>query len=289
MPRRGFQRDGVWGRVMAPLRRASMARFLDELRWTFTMPMIWIQSVVLNLVLAAVYMLFQQPNLGGHYDTVLLYCVYFATFILADVTTTNIFGLDVARTTEALSTESFARILMRKNAVQGVVIVVPIVLVTAVWTEYLYHESEMMRTIPGVLYPMLLFMAIGNLISVLFPVAQAPLGWHLRQWRHWRVQVPLLVSYAIPYVIFALWVYTDLPNLLFTMLRDWGSDSFVPPSETATALLLASCVLYAGISALSVWLFRRRGFVFVGQGALIHEAPFDEATAAALAKWHTVA
>lgn len=266
-----------------------ISRFFEELRWTFTMPMVWIQSVLMNLVLAAFYLIFGQPNLGGHYDTVLLYCVYFATFILADVTTTNIFGLDVARTTQFLSTESFARILFRKNAVQFAVIVVPILIVTAAWTEYLYHESEMMRTIPGVLYPMLLFMAIGNLISVLFPVAQAPLAWHIKHWKKWRYQFPLLLSYAIPYVIFALWVYTDLPAVLFTMLRDFGSDSFVPSAETATALVAASYGLYLLITAVSVWIFSRRGFVFWGQSALVADAPFDEATVAALARWRVIA
>ncbi|WP_175957441.1 hypothetical protein [Schaalia sp. Marseille-Q2122] len=275
----GEQPHSLWSRALS-------SRFMQELRWTFTWPMLWIQSVAVNLALAVFYLLFRQPNLGGHYDTVLLYCVYFSTFILADVTTTNIFGLDVPRTTEALKEgQSFLRILLRKNAVQCVVIVLPMLVITAGWTEYLYHDSEMLRTVPGVLYPMVLFMAVGNLISVLFPVAQAPFSWHVRTWRSWRCQVPLLISYAIPWVIFAVWVYTDLPGWLNGMLMDAGSDDFVPPAENATALLVASFVIYWLVTLLSALLFRWRGFVFLGQKSLVEQAPFDEEMREALAEW----
>lgn len=262
------------------------SHFVQELRWTFTMPMIWLQSVLVNLALAAFYLLFKQPDLHGHYDTVLLYCVYFATFMLADVTTTNIFGVDMARTTQALEQgQSFLRILLRKNAVQFTVIVVPVLIVTAAWTEYLYHDSEMMRTIPGVLYPMLLFMAIGNLISVLFPVLQAPFGWHVKEWRNWRYQVPLLTSYAIPFLIFAAWVYTDLPGNLNTLLRTAGSDNFVPPAESAVALLVASYAIYWGVTLLATVIFKRRGFVFLAQKALIDEGPFEEDVRESVTHW----
>lgn len=270
---------GLWSRVRG-------SRFGQELRWTFTWPMLWIQSVAINLALAAFYLLFKQPDLGGHYNSLMLYCVYFSTFILADVTTTNIFGLDVPRTTEALNEgQSFVRILLRKNAVQCVVIVLPMLVITAAWTEYLYHDSEMMRTIPGVLYPMVLFMALGNLISVLYPVAQAPFSWHVRSWKKWRCQVPLLISYAIPYVFFAVWVYTDLPTWLNTFLRDAGTDDFVPPFEDAAALLIASFIIYWAMTLLAALIFRWRGFVFAGQKSLIREAPFDGETLAALAQW----
>lgn len=266
--------------------KLSAVRFVQELRWTFTWPMLWIQSVAVNLALAVFYLLFQRPNLGHHYDTVMLYCVYFSTFILADVTTTNIFGLDVPRTTAALKEgQSFLQILLRKNAVQCVVIVLPMLVITAAWTEYLYHDSKMLRTVPGVLYPMVLFIAVGNLISVLFPVAQAPLLWHVRTWRQWRYQAPLLISYAIPYVIFALWVYTDLPGWLNGVLRDAGSDDFVPRIENAAALLVASFVIYWLVTGLSVLIFRWRGFVFLGQKSMVEAAPFDEETRQALAQW----
>lgn len=270
--------------------RQVLLLFLAELRWTFTWPMVWLQSVLINLVLAAVYLFFQQPNLGAQYDTVMLYCIYFGTFILADVTTTNIFGLDIVRTTDSLNDgQSFLRILLRKNAVQFLVIVVPILLVTAAWTEYLYHDSELLRTLPGVLYPMVVFIAIGNLISVIFPVLQAPLSWHVKHWRKWRCHVALLVSYAIPFGIFAAWVLTDVPGTLFRLLRDGGSDSFVPPTEIATAVLLASFGFYWGMTVLAAAVFRQRGFVFLAQKALVSQGPFEDDIHRAMRRWHVPA
>lgn len=261
--------------------------FFDELRWTFSWPMVWFQSVLINLALAAFYLIFKQPTISGHYDTVLLYCVYFSTFILADVTTTNIFGVDLVRTTTALDNhQSFLRILLRKNAVQFTIIFVPVLLVTAAWTEYLYQDSELLRTIPGVLYPMLLFVAIGNLISVLFPVVQAPLSWHIRHWKKWRYHVALLTSYAIPFMIFAVWALTDLPTVLFQMLRDGGSDSFVPPGEIATLLVIVSYAIYWVVTLIATMIFHRRGFVFLAQKTLLKEGPFDPSERKAIARWH---
>ena len=64
----------------------------EELRWTFTWPCGWLQGVLFNLVLAAAYLVVWPLAFDDHYDVVLLFTVYFATFIMADVTTTNIFG-----------------------------------------------------------------------------------------------------------------------------------------------------------------------------------------------------
>lgn len=248
--------------------------------------MLWLQSVIVNLALSLFYLIFRQPDLGGHYDTVVLYCVYFATFMLADVTTTNIFGLDIPRTTQALrNNQSFLHILLRKNAVQFTVIVLPVLTLTAGWTEYLYHESQMVRTIPGVLYPMLLFMAIGNVISVVFPVLQAPIRWHVQSWRLWQAQAPLLISYALPFLIFALWLYTDLPGFLNELLRESGSDNFVPQAEAGLLLLLVTYVLYWVLTIAAYVLFQHRGFVFIGQQTLIANAPFPQDIHDAIKYW----
>lgn len=153
----------------------------EELKWTFTLPMTWLQGVLINLVLAGVYRLFWTLEANPKYDTVLLYTVYFATFIMADVTTTNIFGADLERTWRKLQQgESFRAILMRKNVIQFLVIILPFLLITYAWTEYLYVDAQLLRTIPGILYPMLLFLGIGNLISVLYVVPAVGLQWHLK-------------------------------------------------------------------------------------------------------------
>lgn len=243
-----------------------MRSLREELKWTFTRPMTWLQGVGINLVLAFLYLLIWPLSQNAKYDTVLLFCVYFGTFIMADITTTNIFGPDLKRTYAKLAAgESFARILLRKNAVQALVVMLPMVLITWAWTEYLYMDAEMLRTIPGVLYPMLLFLGIGNVISVLFVVPSAGLGWRLKNWRQWRWHLPELVSYAIPFGIYGLWVYTDLPGTLNLMLKTWGQDIMVLPSESAQALMGASLFLYGSLTICAVFVFKLKGLQIWGE------------------------
>ena len=98
----------------------------DELRWTFTLPMGWLQGVAFNAALAAGYLLFWPLVASEQYDIVSLFTVYFATFIMADVTTTNVFGHDIVRTVRALEAgRSFASLIAVKNAVQVIVVVIP--------------------------------------------------------------------------------------------------------------------------------------------------------------------
>ncbi|MDO4630731.1 MAG: hypothetical protein Q4A82_00335 [Corynebacterium sp.] len=226
----------------------------------------WLQGVGLNLALAIIYRLVLWPLApDAHYDALLRHLVYFSTFVMADVTTTNVFGHDMVRTNQALRDgDRFRTILLRKNLVQFLVIMLPVPILTAGGTEYLYHHSEMERTIPGVLYPMLLFLGIGNLISVLYPVAPAPVAWRLKTWRQWRLHAPMLTSYAIPYVIYAVWVYTDLPGLLNNLLFAVSSDAIVLRWEQGLVLLLVSVVLYVLLTSAAVAVFRRRGLKVSG-------------------------
>lgn len=232
----------------------------EEIKWTFTLPMTWLQGVLINLVLAGFYRLFWTLEANPKYDTVLLYTVYFATFIMADITTTNVFGADFSRTIQKINDgESFSAILLRKNVVQFLVIILPVLLVTYGWTEYLYMDAQLLRTIPGILYPMLLFLGIGNLISVLFVVPAVSLTWHWKNLYDLRAQVPVLVSYALPFVIYGLWVYTDLPGFLNQVLRSLGTDVMVPPVESGLALLLGGFMIYTVLTGLAIFAFNHGG------------------------------
>lgn len=242
----------------------------EELNWTFTLPMTWLQGVGINLFLAAAYLFIWPLQANPKYDTVLLFCIYFATFIMADITTTNIFGPDLQRTYAKLAAgESFKRILLRKNLVQFIVIMFPVTFVTWAWTEYLYQDSEMLRTIPGVLYPMLLFLGIGNVISVLFVVPSASFSWRLKNWMQWSWHLPELISYAIPFMIFGLWVYTDFPGNINFILRELGEDIMVLPGESALALTVGSALLYVLHTLLAIWLFKRGCFRIWGKSDLL--------------------
>lgn len=250
----------------------------EELRWTFTWPCGWLQGVLFNLVLAAAYLVVWPLAFDDHYDVVLLFTAYFATFIMADVTTTNIFGHDIVRTLAALRRgRSFASLILMKNLVQTIVVVMPMVLLTIGVTWYVDGAEELFLAIPGILYPMLLWLGIGNLISVLYPVLPAPINWRIQSIRagrkQWLLHAPMLISYAIPYVLYALAATTDLPGNLNALIRVVAGTPH--KWESGLILLVASIIIYWGLTWLSLRLVRDRGFVLPMQSDLVYQAPLD--------------
>src|ERR1700712_186593 len=85
-----------------------------EVRWAFHPPRTWLSGVVANLVFATVWLLVQpltaanghSPSRHFHHnqlDWVVLVSTYFSSFVLADVTTTNLLGGDHYRVAKGLS------------------------------------------------------------------------------------------------------------------------------------------------------------------------------------------
>jgi hypothetical protein len=70
--------------------------------WAFTPPRSWLAGVAATLVLALVWLLVQPLQLPRHQDCVILIGTYFSSFILADVTTTNLLGTEPIRVRKAL-------------------------------------------------------------------------------------------------------------------------------------------------------------------------------------------
>ncbi|MDG3009438.1 hypothetical protein G4X40_04675 [Rhodococcus sp. D2-41] len=84
-----------------------------------------------------------SSNDSHHHDSVALVGTYFATFILADVTTANSLGLDAARVrTELTHDGSVARILIAKNVVLVAVVGVSTLLLTAVLTVVIQEPGR---------------------------------------------------------------------------------------------------------------------------------------------------
>ena len=104
-----------------------------EIRWAFTPPRVWLTGVVANLVLAVAWLVVQGLSATqvhrapSHYhhagfyhhhqlDWVILISTYFASFVLADVTTTNVLGADHHRVAKGLSEGTpFWRVLLLKT------------------------------------------------------------------------------------------------------------------------------------------------------------------------------
>lgn len=239
----------------------------------------WLQGVMFNGVLAALYLLIWPLSSKGPGDVVLLFTTYFATFIMADVTTTNIFGHDLPHTVAALKGgRSLQNLLLTKNAVQVLLIIIPFTLVTAALSVYHRGWTDLVLAIPGILYPMLLWLGIGNLISVIYPAMPAPMRWrstHILAGQ-WRMHTPMLISYAIPYVLYFITTYVDLPGTLnYAFAAIFG---FPRPEEAGAMLLGASLMIYVVLTAAAMWWASTKGVDLPMQAELVHTAPLPDAT-----------
>ncbi|HEV7583286.1 MAG TPA: hypothetical protein VGO77_23315, partial [Mycobacterium sp.] len=81
-------------RAAEDLQRDLWPAVVAEIRWAFTPPRTWLMGVVANLVFAVGWLVVQPLTAGRHQDWVVLVGTYFSSWILADVTTTNVLGAD---------------------------------------------------------------------------------------------------------------------------------------------------------------------------------------------------
>jgi hypothetical protein len=152
-----------------------------EIRWAFIQPRTWLMGVVANVFLAAAWLLVQPLTAGRHHDWVILVGTYFSSWVLADVTTTNMLGADHYRVLTVLSNGvPFWRILLIKNAALIVIVGLPTLAAAMALTLWLERPGRLAVTIPTVAVPIVSWLGVGNLISVLHPVRVEPL---IRRWR----------------------------------------------------------------------------------------------------------
>ena len=202
------------GRVMpaatGPAHRADgglLHRVATEVRWAFTRPWTWLLGVGINLALSLVWLAWQPVTHTPHRDWVVLVGTYFASFILADVTTTNVLGADAARVRVGMVRhQPIRRVLLAKNGALLVIVGVPTLVLTAVMTLVQENPQRLAVTLPDVLLPIWAWLGVGNLVSVLLPVAVAPLRRRWDQRHDRRSTVRWLWHLVLPY---ALWYAVD--------------------------------------------------------------------------------
>jgi hypothetical protein len=222
---------------------------LDELIWSFRPPWYWLSGVAFNLVLSLLYLIVAPLSGQPHRDWAILVGSYFAVWILADVTTTNVLGAD------ALRVVRLGRILLVKNLTLLVIVGVPTLIATAVITVRTEADYRLSLTLPGVLYPIFTWLGVGNVVSVLLPVAIV--SWRER-WQQ-RHELPRtarwLFCLGLPYAtLAAVDPVGKLPRILFQHLR------FLPQTAQARGAVVCALGLVlwgAGIS-LALWLNRLR-------------------------------
>jgi hypothetical protein len=250
-------------RAAKDLSRNLFPAVCAEIRWAFTPPRTWLLGVVANLFLAAAWLLIQPLTPHGHrHDWVSLIGIYFSSFILADVTTTNLLGADHIRVLKGLSDGTpLWRVLLIKNLALIIIVGLPTLAVAMVLTLWLESPGRLGVTIPNVAVPILSWLGVGNLISVLHPVTAEPL---IRRWRerHERRRTAgwvaaLALPYALCYVAdpvqgvphHVLW--NALPATIGPVL---GRDT-----KSVVHLGIAFAVWVVGICAAQLWV-RKRGF-----------------------------
>jgi hypothetical protein len=249
-------------RAAKDFQRSLLPAVCAEVRWAFTPPRTWLMGVMANIVFAAGWLLVQPltPH-GRHPDWVLLVGAYFSSWVLADVTTTNLLGADHYRVHKALSDGTpFWRLLLIKNLALLVIVALPTLLAAVVVTMWLGKPQHLAFTVPTVLVPILSWLGVGNLISAVHPVSVEPL---IRRWRHRhdpRRTGSWILALTLPYALYyvadpmgsvehrVLW--QQLPALIWPM---FGRDT-----KGFAHLAVALLVWIVGSVAAVLWV-RRRG------------------------------
>ncbi|MGD1174207.1 hypothetical protein ACKUVQ_18330 [Mycobacterium seoulense] len=235
---------------------------LAEIRWAFTPPRTWLMGVVANVVFAAAWLLVQPLTIGRHHtDWVILVGTYFSSWVLADVTTTNLLGADHYRVREALADGvPVGRILLVKNLALLAIVGLPTLVAAMVLTLCLETPGRLGITVPTVAVPILSWLGLGNLISVLHPVSVEPLTRRWRQRGDRRRTGSWLAALTLPYAVYyvadpmngvehkVLW--NQVPSLIWPM---FGRDT-----KSFVHLAIAVAIWIAGTVAALAWV-RRRG------------------------------
>ena len=239
---------------------------LAEIRWAFTVPRTWLMGVVANVVFAAAWLLVQPLNPGHHQhhrDWVILVGTYFSSWVLADVTTTNLLGADHYRVLAGLSDGvPFWRILLIKNLALLAIVGLPTLMAAMVLTLCLETPGRLAITIPTVAVPIVSWLGVGNVISVLHPVSAEPL---IRRWRQRgdrRRTGSWLAVLTLPY---ALYYVADPMNgvehkVLWTKVPAMIWPVFGRDAKSFVHLAIAAAVWIVGTVA-AVWWVRKRGLI----------------------------
>lgn len=251
-------------RAAADLERPWWAAVAAEVRWAFTAPRTWLTGVVANVMFAATWLLVQPLTTGRHHtDWVVLVGTYFSSWVLADVTTTNLLGADHYRVQQALANGvPFWRILLIKDLALLAIVGLPTLVASVILTLWLYTPARLGITIPTVAVPIVSWIGVGNLISALHPVSVEPL---LRRWRHRADRSRTrgwLAALTLPYVVY----YVADPmngvehNLLWTRVPAMIWPVFGRDTKSFVHLGIAVAVWFAGTLGAVLWV-RRRGLL----------------------------
>ncbi|MDQ2850676.1 MAG: hypothetical protein M3Y49_08065 [Actinomycetota bacterium] len=218
----------------------------------------WLNGLGINVVLAVFY-LFLVPLTGvSHGNWAIPIGSYFAGFIFADSATTNIFGADMGRVRQRLADgTSLHRILLIKNLTLMLIVGLPILIATAVLTLQEEPSDRLAVTIPAVLWPILAWLGLGNLVSVLLPVRVIPLRRRWQQRRNLRLSCRWLLMVVLPYgLCLVVDPLSDTPMVIFHAL---GAVPGTSVAWLACLLVAAALISYLSFTAAALTIIRTHG------------------------------
>ncbi|SPM42825.1 hypothetical protein MNAB215_5045, partial [Mycobacterium numidiamassiliense] len=231
-----------------------------EICWAFTPPRTWLMGVVANMVFAVGWLLVQPLTAGRHQDWVILVGTYFSSWILADVTTTNVLGADHYRVLTAVRDGvPMSRILLIKNLALLIIVGLPTLVAAMALTLWLETPERLAITIPTVAVPIISWLGVGNVISALHPVSVEPLTRRWRQRHDRRRTRGWILALTLPYALYyiadpmngvehrVLW--TQLPALIWPV---FGRDT-----KSFVHLAIALGVWLGGSVAALLWVHKR--------------------------------
>lgn len=246
-----------------------------EIRWAFHPPRTWLSGVMANLVLAAAWLVVQplsvvhSNHMPHHFhhnqlDWVVLVSTYFSSFVLADVTTTNLLGGDHYRVAQGLSDGvPLWRVLVIKNLALIVIVGLPTLSVAAALTMWKEGVPQMAMTIPNVAVPIVSWLGVGNVISVMHPVGVEPLLRRWRQRRNLRRTAGWLLAITLPYALY----YVADPmggvehRVMWTQIPAAIGPVFGRDTKSFVHLAMAMAVWLTGTVVAVLWA-RKRGVRF---------------------------
>jgi hypothetical protein len=237
-------------------RQAFVSQLLGELRWSFTPPMFWLGGVAFNLVLSLLWLIVVPLSGRPHHDWAIIVGTYFAVWILADVTTTNVLGADALRVRIGLLHNlALRRILLIKNLALLLIVGLPTLIATGIITVLDEPDYRLTLTLPGVLFPIFTWIGVGNIASVLLPVATRPWRDRWRQRRQLRPTARWLVCLALPYALLgAVGSIGGLPGFVIRHLH------LLHPSVPLRGAVLCGLglAIWGAGTTLALWLNRLR-------------------------------
>ncbi len=227
-----------------------------ELRWSFTRPWHWLAGIAVNLVLSLLWLVVSPLSGQPHRDWAILVGSYFAVFILADVTTTNVLGADATRVRQGLTENvRLGRILLIKNLALLIIVGLPTLVATGLITVNSEADYRLVLTLPGVAFPILTWLGVGNIVSVVLPVAVKPLRqrWHER--RELSPTAWWLFHLGLPYLLlFAVDPISELPRFLNALMPTVAHTA----AGRGLSLLTAGLILWGAGTSIALIIARLR-------------------------------